>query len=194
VAYNRGNYQDKWRIERTATKARIDVGLDQITVLDPNLLVDRLGASVFHLSDLISKDDAALKRARRIGFDGAAGRHPESGEPLILLNCGRPRRRRIATLMEELAHLLLEHEPTKIAMDPNLGFKRRTFNAAQENEAYDLGAALLLPKERIQRDVKVLNLHRNEIADEHNCSPELVDYRIRRMQLWKRYTAYAQAA
>jgi len=190
VAYRRGDYQHKWRIERTAASTRGRLGLDQLEVLDPNLLVNDLGARVFHLSDLIG-DGAALRRARRIAFDGASSFHPETGEPVILLNCGRPVRRRMATLMEELAHVLLNHTPSRIAPDPKLGVVRRTFNREQENEAYDLGAALLLPKERIQQDVKVERLIASEIADTHKCSEQLVEYRIRRMRLWPRYSAYA---
>lgn len=169
------------------------MGLDQLAVLDPNLLVERLDACVLHLRDLIG-DPEALHRARAIGFDGAASRHPDTGQALILINCGKPQRRRMATLMEELSHLILAHEPTKIAMDPKLGIKQRSFDRAQENEAYDLGAALLLPKERLQQDVKKRQLSVDRIAGDHNCSPQLVAYRIKRMQLWDRYRGYAAAA
>lgn len=191
MAYRRGDFHDKWRIERTAAATREHIGLDQLEVLDPSLLVDDLGACVFHLSDLIDGDSDALRRARRMGFDGASSVHPESGQPVIILNCGRPVRRRMATLMEELAHLLLEHRPSRIALDPKLGIVRRSFNGEQENEAYDLGAALLLPKERIQRDVKEDQRSARQIANAHKCSEQLVEYRIRRMRLWRRYSAYA---
>jgi Zn-dependent peptidase ImmA (M78 family) len=194
VAYRRDDYQDKWRIERTAASTRKRLGLDQLQVLDPNLLVDDLDARVFHLSDLITDDGIALRRARKIGFDGASSFHPETGRPVIVLNCGRPVRRRMATLMEELAHLLLDHSPSRIGLDPKLGVVRRSFNREQENEAYDLGAALLLPKERIQNDVKEEERTAGEIADAHKCSEELVIYRIRRMKLWNRYSRYARAA
>jgi Zn-dependent peptidase ImmA (M78 family) len=194
VGYKREDYRDKWRIERTAAAVRKRIGLDQLTVLDPGLLVEDLGAQVFHLRDLLPDDDVALHRARQIAFDGAASSHPETGEPVILINCGRPVRRRMATLMEELSHLILEHRPSRIAPDPELGIIRRTFDQGQENEAYDLGAALLLPKERIQQDVKDEQLLADEIAGTHRCSEELVTYRIRRLRLWRRYTAYATAA
>lgn len=193
MAYKRGDYRDKWRIERIAQQARSRIGLDQLAVLDPNLLVGELGARVFHLRDLID-DERRLARARQIAVDGAASRHPETGEPLILLNCGKPRRRRLTTLMEELAHLLLNHRPNQIARDPALGIVRRSYDSAQEEEAYDLGAALLLPKERLQRDVKELSLSVHEIARVHNCSEDLVKYRIRRMRLWNRYLTYSSAA
>ncbi len=76
--------------------------------------------------------------------------------------------------MEELAHLLLDHEPCRVARDPTVGLVRRTYDRSQEHEAYDLGAALLLPKERIQRDVKDLQLLTSQIAETHGCSEELV--------------------
>ena len=193
-SYQRSDYRDKWRIEGTAAQIRRTIGLDQLTVLDPSLLVAHLDVALFHLRDLIIDDDVALQRARRAGFDGLASFHPGSGRPLIIINCGKPRRRRLATLMEELAHLLLGHEPCVIAPDPHLGLVCRSFDLSQEQEAYDLGAALLLPKERIQRDVKELKLLVDQIADEHACSEELVCYRIRRMRLWNRYLSYADAA
>lgn len=193
MAYKRGDYQHKWQIERTAAAIRRRVGLDQLEILDPSLIVGDLGAEVFHLSDL-TDDDVTLRRARRIGFDGVSSVHPETGDPVILINCGRPIRRRTATLMEELAHLLLDHAPSRIELDPELGVRRRTFNREQENEAYDLGAALILPKERIQRDVKDRQVTAGEIAEAHKCSQQLVEYRIRRMRLWPRYSAYARSA
>jgi Zn-dependent peptidase ImmA (M78 family) len=57
-----------------------------------------------------------------------------------------------------------------------------------------LGAALLLPKERIQLDIKERQRLMNEIADVHGCSEQLVTYRIKRMRLWDRYYSYAAAA
>lgn len=194
MGYRRGDYRDKWRIENRAAATRRGVGLDQLTVLDPSLVVDLLDARVFHLRDLIVDDDIALRRARRVRFDGAASSHPETGQAVILMNCGKPRRRQMATLMEELAHLLLDHKPCRIALDPELGIIKRSFDRDQEHEAYDLGSALLLPKERIQRDVKELGLLAGEIADEHGCSDQLVLYRIRRLRLWNRYCAYSDAA
>jgi len=194
VAYQRGDFRHKWRIEGQAASIRKRVGLDQFAVLDPALLLADLDAQLFLLSDLITNDEMALRRARRIRFDGAATTHPVTMQPVIILNCGKPARRQAATLMEELAHLLLNHEPCRVGLDPKLGVIRRSFNRQQENEAYDLGAALLLPKERIQRDVKECQRLAREIANVHGCSEQLVEYRIRRMRLWQQYLSYARAA
>jgi Zn-dependent peptidase ImmA (M78 family) len=148
---------------------------------------------VLSLAELID-NEIELQRARAIGFDGMASTHPSQRTPIIVLNCGRPPRRRTATLKEELAHLVLDHKPSSIFIDDQLGVLRRSYDRAQEHEAYDLGAALLLPKERVQRDVKQDQLLVDEIADSHACSTELVMYRIKRMRLARRYAAYATKA
>jgi Zn-dependent peptidase ImmA (M78 family) len=106
-----------------------------------------------------------------------------------LLNPLRSRARQTATLMAELSHRLLDHEPSMIWTDAATGLLRRTFNAGQEAEAYDLGAALLLPKERIQMEVGRQRVAQ-DVAVEHICSVELVEYRIKRLRLWGRYSKY----
>jgi hypothetical protein len=68
---------------------------------------------------------------------------------------------------------------------------RRLFARSQENEAYDLGAALLLPRERIEVDVRERPNLVREIADTHGHSEQPVTYRIKRMHLWDRYVGYA---
>jgi len=73
--------------------------------------------------------------------------------------------------------------------DESTGLLRRTFNRGQEDEAYDLGAALLLPKERIQMELGRQRVA-SDVAAEHGCSAELVEYRIKRMRLWGRYSKY----
>jgi Zn-dependent peptidase ImmA (M78 family) len=109
---------------------------------------------------------------------------------MILLNPSRPETRQMVTLMEEFSHHLLRHTPCAIALDSQTGFLERSYDGPQEAEAYDLGAAILLPKERIQRDVG-MRLTTDEIAAAHGCSVELVAYRIKRMRLWQRYERYA---
>jgi hypothetical protein len=61
----------------------------------------------------------------------------------------------------------------------------------QEREAYGLGATILLPKELIEREVN-RGLCAGEIALERGCSTALVEYRIKRCHLWRRYTKHEQ--
>jgi Zn-dependent peptidase ImmA (M78 family) len=188
MPYNRGDYQDKWRIERTAAAVRRKLKLDQLETLSPWHLADAIPAHIFYPEDF--GDDQLAQRLRGVNWDGFA--FCVDGDPtlLILLNPHRPKTRQTATLMEELSHHLLRHKPCAIAPNPQTGFPERSYDAAQEAEAYDLGAAILLPKERIQRDVGETR-SATEIAVAHGCSEELAVYRIKRMRLWQRYERYA---
>jgi len=188
VAYDRSNYRDKWRVERLATYVRLQLGLDQFEPLDLQVLADELPAHVFFPEDF---GDARLaRRLRAVQWDGFAFCAPGDETLIVLLNPSRPVTRRTATQMEEFSHHLLGHQPSKVAPDPATGLTKRSFTQWQEHEAYDLGSAILLPKERIQRDVAE-RYHASEIAEVHGCSEELVTYRIKRMRLWNRYTGYA---
>ena len=184
MAYERGRYQDKWRIERQAAALRARVGLDQLEPLDPWRLADAVPAHVFYPEDLVDGDLAAQLHV--VPWDGFAFCFPGESTLMVLLNSARPRTRQMATLMEELSHHLLGHPACRIERDPVTGLPCRSYTKAHEHEAYDLGAAILLPKERIQRDVKA-GQRASAIATAHGCSEELVVYRIRRMRLWRTY-------
>ena len=188
MAYNRGDYRQKWRIERLAATVRAQLKVDQIEALNPWRIADALPAHVFYPEDF--GDAARAKRLRRIKWDGFA--FCCDGDPtlMIVLNSARSEKRQAATLMEEVSHHLLRHKPCSISRNRQTGFLERSYNRAQEDEAYDLGAAILLPKERIQQDVAA-QLTADEIAEIHGCSEELVVYRIKRMRLWQRYGKYA---
>ena len=45
------------------------------------------------------------------------------------------------------------------------------------------------PKKKIPEDIKQLRLRLERIASDHNCSPDLVSYRIKRLRLWDRSQA-----
>jgi len=188
MAYSRGRYQDKWRIERQAAVVRRSLGLDQLTPLDPWLLCEAVPAHVFYPEDFPA--DGLARQLQAVPWDGFSFCFPDEVTLIVMLNSARPRTRQMATLMEELAHHLLGHKPCAITRDPTGGFLRRSYDPSQETEAFDLGAALILPKEKVQRDV---GAHRSaaEIAREHGCSGDLVIYRIKRMRLWRRYESYA---
>jgi Zn-dependent peptidase ImmA (M78 family) len=187
MPYNRGDYRDKWRIERLAAAIRKKLGLDQFEPLRPLRLANAVPAHVFYPDDFA--DDGLVRRIHRVTWDGFAFSFPGDRTLMIVLNDAKPETRQMATLMEELSHHLLRHRPCAIAINPKSGLLERTYDRSQEDEAYDLGAALLLPKERIQRDVAAKRTA-DEIAAVHRCSEDIVVYRIKRMRLWQRYERY----
>jgi Zn-dependent peptidase ImmA (M78 family) len=187
MPYNRRDYRDKWRIERLAADIRERLGLDQLEVLSPYRLCDAVPAHVFVPADIA--DTGLQHRLAQVAWDGFSFTYPDEPTVMVLLNPERAVTRQTATLMEELSHHLLGHRPSIIRTDRVTGLPQRDYNASQEAEAYDLGGALLLPKERIQLEVANQRVAR-EIAADHGCSRQLVEYRIKRLRLWGRYSAY----
>lgn len=188
MPYSRGYYRDKWRVERLAAAVRTNLKVDQLEPLSPWELAEAIPAHVFYPEDF--DNDGLARRLRQVKWDGFAFYCDGDRALMILLNSARSEKRQLATLMEELSHHLLHHAPSSITLNPRTGFLERSYDRAQEDEAYDLGAAILLPKERIQHDVGEKRTAR-QIADEHGCSEDLVIYRIKRMRLWQRYEKYA---
>jgi Zn-dependent peptidase ImmA (M78 family) len=166
------------------------MGLTPTDILDPWRLADAVNAHVFTPEDLVPPELAA--RAAQVKWDGFAFVFPAEEHLMILLNPHRSSRRQSATLMEEMAHHLLRHQPSRLKTDPQTGLLRRDFNAAQEAEAYDFGSVLLLPKELIQHHVKIDQGSADDLADRCICSIELVEFRIKRCGLWRRYFSYRE--
>ena len=174
------------RLEREAAAVRWRLGLTPYDRLDPYALAAHMQAQVLEPEDFV--DDVLARRLRHVAWDGMSIRLP--GEPglFVVLNPARPPARRTATLLEELAHVLLDHRPTRLANGS------RTYDAAQEREAFAFGAALLLlPRELLAAEVRARR-RASDIARRHRCSEALVLYRLRRLGLGRRYDAYTLAA
>jgi hypothetical protein len=175
-------------IEGEAAALRWRLGLGPLDRLDPLELAAAIPARVFTPEDF--GDELLARRLRHVPWDGLSFRIP--GELVVILNPDRPATRRTATLLEELAHELLEHRPSRIEPDPRAGVPRRSYDAAQEREAFELGAALLLPRELIAAELRARR-SAARIARRYGCSEALVVFRIRRLGLSRRYDAYAAA-
>ena len=91
---------------------------------------------------------------------------------LIIINDLQSIRRQRATLMEEICHLLLGHQPSR------LDHEGRTYDRQIEEEAYAIGAATLLPFKPL-REMVESNRSVSFVADHFEVSQQLVSYRIR---------------
>jgi hypothetical protein len=178
-------------LEREAAAIRWRLGLGPLDRLDPQALAAAVPAHVFRPEDF--GDEMLVRRLRQVPWDGLSFRLPGDTALVVVLNPERPATRRTATLLEEIAHALLDHEPTRLERDPATGVLRRSFDAAQEREAFELGATLLLPRELLAAELRARRPV-SSIARRHGCSEALVLFRIRRLGLSRRYDAYAQAA
>jgi IrrE N-terminal-like domain len=151
-------------------------GVSTFGRLDPFELARVLNVELFMPADVGALDRDSLNQLTVVDPTAwSAGLlHGPDGRKLIVLNPTHSPNRQRASLMEELAHLSLNHEPARLLSYD--GVIVRTWNKTQETEAYWVGAAALLPR-RVIKGALTLGRDAAAIADEHMVSVELVHFR-----------------
>ena len=100
--------------------------------------------------------------------------HLPQGGVAILLNPTHSQTRKYATLMEELAHIHLDHSPSQLIIVN--GMAVRSFKKTQETQAYWVGSAALVPLAVLQ-DAQLNQVSRMEVAHSCKVSQALVGFR-----------------
>lgn len=178
----------KEELEQAAEKFRADLGLAQDEPID-SLRIEVDGVQVVPVGKTNCLDAQTVKHLRGI----ARGEWSAMTIPLdadnenwvVLLNDSHAVERRRVTLLEEYWHILLGHKLTKIArVAESYG---RTYDKTEEHDAYYLASAVLLPRTAVIDAVSKKRTS-NEIAQTFGTSTELVEYRVKRLGLWREHT------
>ena len=144
---------------------------------------------------------------------GACSRPLPNGWKLVILNPAHGQHRNRATLMEEVAHVFLGHKPNRLAVinEPKSEVRdrkstkrnstvarnaakagsrtlARDYNHDDEEAAYAVGAAALIPYAALRRLVKS-GRRADQIARHFRVSRQLVEYRLKVTHLWPEYKA-----
>ena len=122
---------------------------------------------------------------------GTCSRPLPNGWRLVILNPKHGAQRNNATLMEEVCHVFLGHRANRLAIvAENKQGKTvaRDYNEDDEEAAYAVGAAALVPYAGLRRFVQQGKSSR-EIAAHFNVSRVLVEYRMKVSRLWAEYKA-----
>lgn len=120
---------------------------------------------------------------------GACSRPLPDGRRLVVLNPNHGPARTNATLMEEICHVFLGHEPNRLAViaDEERGQTlARDYRKLDEEAAYAIGAAALVPFAALRRAVQEGKSDR-EIARHFRVSRDLIEYRLKVTRLWRTY-------
>ena len=120
---------------------------------------------------------------------GACSQTMHDGRKLIVLNPTHGENRQNATLMEEVSHVFLGHKPTRLAIENTNKFGKpiaRDYREDDEEAAYSVGAAALVPYSALRRLVEQGKTSR-DIARHFNVSRELIEYRMKISRLWEKY-------
>jgi Zn-dependent peptidase ImmA (M78 family) len=93
--------------------------------------------------------------------------------------------------MEEVCHVFLGHRANRLAIvaeNKQGQTVARDYNEDDEEAAYAVGAAALVPYSSLRRFVRG-NKTSREIAQHFNVSPALIEYRMKVSRLWAEYKA-----
>jgi hypothetical protein len=123
---------------------------------------------------------------------GVCSRPLPNGAKLVVLNPKHGRMRTNATLMEEICHVFLGHTPNRlsiVAEDDGGRMLARDYRKSDEEAAYAVGAAALVPFAALRRYVLEAR-SASEIARHFRVSRQLVEYRLKVTHLWGAYKKF----
>lgn len=183
---------EKWRTFELKALALRDFARTKPNLpLDPFELARFANLIVVTLDDIENLSQSArdhLLGAAADQWSGGACSLP-NGMKLVILNPNHGRARTNATLMEEICHVFLGHTPNRLSVvtkDERGRVLNRDYRKSDEEEAYGVGAAALLPFAALKRFVYE-GKSSQEIARHFRVSRELVEYRLKVTRLWSDY-------
>jgi hypothetical protein len=121
-------------------------------------------------------------------WSGGACSLPD-GMKLVILNPTHGPARTKATLMEEICHVFLAHQPNRLSVvtkDERGKVMNRDYRRADEEEAYGVGAAALVPYATLKK-LLLQGKTSRDIGLHFRVSRELVEYRMKVTHLWREF-------
>jgi hypothetical protein len=125
-------------------------------------------------------------------WSGGACSLPD-GMKLVILNPNHGPARTKATLMEEICHVFLAHQPNRLSVvtkDERGKVMNRDYRRSDEEEAYGVGAAALVPYAALKR-LLLQGKAVRDVAAHFRVSRELVEYRMKVTHLWREFKQVA---
>jgi len=183
--------------ELKAVEVKRRLGISAQDPVDPFKILPQIPARLFDPDEFRRASPilaCALFSVHRTAWDAVGfGRIGARGESIILLNPTAAKTRQRATLMEEVVHIVLDHPKTELPVShsgngstPALAWTR-PYDTAIEDEAYNVGAACLLPYPSLFQAVNARHEHATVIAEQAGLSTDHVIYRIKRAGLSRIY-------
>lgn len=120
---------------------------------------------------------------------GTCSHNLPNGWRLVILNPTQAPQRAHATLMEEICHVFLGHQANRLAVetrDENGQLRARDYVAADEEAAYSIGAAALVPYTSLQKFIR-RGWSIRDLAQHFRVSRPLVEFRLKVTRLWDEY-------
>lgn len=165
----------KSEAERIAENLRADLGLFADRPVAPETLAEFLGVELKSGDSLLPRQRFVDLEQLQPGAFFACTFRPSDDRVVVVYNPLTPNSRRTSDLAHELAHILLEHELSRIETLGEITFL--SCDADQEEEAAWLSGCLLLPRPLLLKETR-LGRSAEEIAEAHGVSATMARYRI----------------
>lgn len=154
---------------------RADLGLSRADPVDLDALAESLGVEILAGDDLIPRSRfAELDEIQPDCFSACTFR-PSPDRVVVVFNPLSAMTRRKSDLAHELAHILLNHDLSRIEKLGGITFF--SCDPIQEEEAGWLSGSLLLPRDLLTLEVR-RDLAADEIAEKHGVSVQMARYRL----------------
>lgn len=164
--------------ERTSLTLRQELELAQDDPLDPAKLAEHLDVDLWTPYDVPGLPKDVLNQLlKEDPWGWSAVSIVSDGDSLIIYNPKKSTGRQTSDITHELAHFILDHEPSTMILSHDGGIAMRTFHRRQEDEANWLAWCLLLPRETLIR-AKQARLSTAEIAVRFGVTETLVTFRL----------------
>ena len=179
------NFELKAIALRDFARVRADVSLNPFDLAEfANLMV----VEFEQLKGLSERARQHLLGPASEAWSGGACSLPD-GMKLVILNPNHGPARTKATLMEEICHVFLAHQPNRLSVvtkDERGKVMNRDYRRTDEEEAYGVGAAALVPYAALKR-LLLQGKTSREIGVHFRVSRELVEYRMKVTHLWSEF-------
>jgi Zn-dependent peptidase ImmA (M78 family) len=164
-------------VEKQAQILRTKLSLSPLDNLDPFELAKSLKIVVLTPYDILGLSVDIQNQLLDVDSDGwSAGTIClPNGKKIVVMNPRHAMTRQRITLMEEIAHIFLRHEPT-ILKDINNSLALRDYKENCEKEAYWIGAASLLPRSVLFHAQKN-NIAKSTLGKQYTVSEKLITFR-----------------
>jgi hypothetical protein len=176
------------KFERAATMLRQFVGAKPDQPLNPFRIAGLFKILVVDIDKIVRLPDEVRRQLQIDSRAWSAGttRPMPDGWRLVIMNPASGKERNRATLMEEICHVWLKHKPGRLHAQENGGIRARDYNQADEQAAYGVGAAALVPYSILVMAVEN-GVPSEDIARQYHVSRDLVEFRIKVTHLWPEY-------
>ena len=165
----------KSEAERIARRVRVDLGLSAADPVAPELIAELLGIEVRAGDELLPRERfQELEDIQPDAFSACTLR-PSLDRVVVVHNPLSPKTRRKSDVAHELAHMLLDHELSRVQRLGDITFL--SCDPVQEEEAAWLSGCLLLPRALLLAEVS-RGEGSEDIARKHGVSERMAQYRL----------------